>query len=409
MEQLRIIPDWDKVSATLKSDLGYAEATVLRTKTIYQFFAEKCCNNEEGDAESTIEAGIKTAGILYEGKTISYSRLTRLRRLGFYLLEYVRTGTMSETRVPPYGQRYGNDEHELLLSKFIHNEQVHHSHAESIISRDKCLIRIFLIYVEEHGYLVDTITASEMIDFLKYMKARRPAGIKSTVSALRHFYLFLINDGMADDRILSSLKAWGPKHHKVYGLLTEEEKRRIIEVIDTETGKRDMAIFLLAMDCGLRSSDICTLKLSEIDWHNAAINIIQQKTKEQVAVPISFRTGNALADYIMSVRGDSDLPYVFIKKSFSGTPMTSSLLCGRLKKLMRLAGINRPASEKINMHTFRRSLGTALIDSGEDMELVAQVLGHKDIEATKVYISSSERQLRMCPLKMPERMNGGVC
>ena len=58
-------------------------------------------------------------------------------------------------------------------------------------------------------------------------------------------------------------------------------KRQIIEGIDTTTeiGKRDMAVFLLAMDCGIRSSDICTLKLSEIDWHNASVNIIQKKSQ----------------------------------------------------------------------------------------------------------------------------------
>lgn len=55
-------------------------------------------------------------------------------------------------------------------------------------------------------------------------------------------------------------------------------------------------------------------------------------------------------------------------------------------------------------------MGTALINSGEDLETVAQVLGHKDKEATKLYISISEKMLRSCPLDMPEfsEENGGV-
>jgi site-specific recombinase XerD len=69
---------------------------------------------------------------------------------------------------------------------------------------------------------------------------------------------------------------------------------------------------------------------------------------------------------------------------------------------MQKAEIVRPASEKISMHTFRRSLGTALIDSGESVEMVAQILGHKDKEATKKYISVSEKMLRACPLAMPK-------
>ena len=54
------------------------------------------------------------------------------------------------------------------------------------------------------------------------------------------------------------------------------------------------------------------------------------------------------------------------------------------------------------MHTFRRSLGSEMIDSGESLEMVAQVLGHRDREATKGYISISERMLRKCPLDMPQ-------
>ena len=53
------------------------------------------------------------------------------------------------------------------------------------------------------------------------------------------------------------------------------------------------------------------------------------------------------------------------------------------------------------MHTFRRSPGTALIDSGENLEMVAQILGHKDKEATKGYITVSEKLLRSCPMDMP--------
>ncbi|HJD26595.1 MAG TPA: tyrosine-type recombinase/integrase, partial [Candidatus Blautia intestinipullorum] len=142
--------------------------------------------------------------------------------------------------------------------------------------------------------------------------------------------------------------------------------------------------------------------LRDIDWYSASISIIQKKTGKQVSIPFSERTGDALADYILNARGTSSLPYVFLKKSYCDSSLTSSLLCQRLKKLMQRAGITRPAAEKINMHTFRRSLGTSLIDSGESLEMVAQILGHKDIEATKRYISVSEQMLRSCPMPMPE-------
>ena len=203
---------------------------------------------------------------------------------------------------------------------------------------------------------------------------------------------------------MHAIKAWDTPHKRIYGILTDDEKEKLLDAADggSDIGKRDKAILMLAMDCGLRSSDLCNLKLRDIDWHSASISIIQKKTGKQVSIPFSERTGSALADYILNVRGTSSLPYVFLKKSYCDSSLTSSLLCQRFKKLIQRAGITRPATEKINMHTFRRSLGTSLIDSGESLEMVAQILGHKDIEATKRYISVSEQMLRSCPMPMPE-------
>lgn len=176
-----------------------------------------------------------------------------------------------------------------------------------------------------------------------------------------------------------------------------------MDAIDTgnDIGKRDKAIMMLAMDCGLRSSDICGLKLNEIDWRTSSVCFIHQKTKKAVSVPFSRKTGDAITDYILNARGKSDLPYVFLKKSYFDSAMTSSLLCTRIKKYLKTANINHPKAERISMHTFRRSLGTALIDSGENLEIVAQVLGHKDKDATKGYISVSEKMLRSCAMDMP--------
>ncbi len=92
--------------------------------------------------------------------------------------------------------------------------------------------------------------------------------------------------------------------------------------------------------------------------------------------------------------------------------MTSSLLCSRLNHYMKKAGIERPKKDKMSMHTFRRSLGTELLDSGEDFEMIAQILGHSDKEATKIYVSVSDVMLRACSLDMPpvtQKDGGATC
>lgn len=405
-------PEWDTISENLKAGLGYSEATLKRTKYTYHVFKrEFCYDYNGGDAESIIKHGIERADNAFETGNISKDKLLRIRRLAFRILQYIETGRITWERAPLYGRQYGEAENEALLAAYVSTEKSESRHAESIIKRDENIIRQYILYAEENDINILKADACNMIAFLSHMKRLRPAGLQSTASALKHFYLYLIEIEKTQPGILAAIKAWDTPHKRIYGIFSEDEKRKLAAAPDesSDVGKRDKAVIMLAIDCGLRSSDICNLKLTDIDWRTASLNIIQKKTGTQVAVPFSNETGNALADYILNARGTSPLPYVFLKRSYFDSAMTSALLCHRLKKLMKKAGINRPASEKISMHTFRRSLGTSLVNSGETMEMVAQVLGHKDKEATKGYISVSERMLRLCPLPMPELSERKVC
>ena len=403
MIPLRTFPEWEAIAEHLRNSLGYSEATIMRTSYTYNVFVKDYCTFEGNDAASILQNGIEKADKAYENGVISKDKLLRIRRLAFRMIQFVETDSISWKRAPLYGKKYGNCHNESLLASYIEREQTEHRHAESIINRDENLIRQYILFAEKNGKNIKDMDTQGVLDFLSHMKLSRPAGLKSTVSALKHFYLFLIDNGLAETDILLALKPWDTPHRKIYGILSSSEKEALLDVIDnnTDIGKRDRAIMMLVMDCGLRSSDICSLKLSEIDWRTSSVRIIQQKTQNQLAVPFSRKTGDAIADYILNARGESDLPYVFLKKSYFDSAMTSSLLCTRIKKYLGKAGINHPESEKISMHTFRWSLGTALIDSGENLEMVAQVLGHKDKETTKGYITVSEKLLRSCPMDMP--------
>ena len=404
MQTLNRIPDWDYFSENLRNKLGYYDATLERTKSTYNDFVRNYCALEGGDAETAIIQGISKAGNAYEENEISKDKLVRIRRLAFRMLQLINDGEISWKRTPLYGRRFGSDSNETLLTAFTEAERNNHKHAESIIKRDENIIRQFILYSERNGIDIVAVTVTDIIAFLSYMKTRRPAGIKSTASALKHFYQYCVERGLVNPEIIRAIKPWDTPHKRIYGVLSAKEKTDLIHAMDsdTEIGKRDKAIFMLAMDCGLRSSDICNLTLNEIDWRTASVNIVQKKTGNPLAVPFSTETGNALADYILNAREYSALPYVFLKKTYCDSAMTSALLCQRMKKLVEKAGIHHPASDKISMHTFRRSLGSEMIDSGESLEMVAQVLGHRDREATKGYISISERMLRKCPLDMPQ-------
>lgn len=392
------IPQWETVIEHLRSDLHWSESTIERSRSVYHKFTQVYCR-EGGDAKEQIENGIEAVSIAFEQGLISRDQLLRMRRMAYRMLMLLDNECISWDRVPRYGQEQGNERHETLLAEFIAED----SHAESIQKRDEGIVRQYILYAEKQKSKdILEMNVQDVLDFLKCMKVRRRAGLKSVVSAMKHFYGFLIGRGMVNENLMFALKSWDTPHLRTHGILSQDEKNALLNAIDvsTDIGKRDYAIFSLAIDCGIRSADITALKLEDIQWKTSSISIVQSKTKKPLVVPFSRRTGDALANYILNARGSTSLRNIFVKESYFDRRMTSSLLCQRLKHYLKKAGIERPESDKIGMHTFRRSLGSELIDNGTDLEMIAQVLGHADTNATKRYLSFSGQTLKNCAIDM---------
>lgn len=270
----------------------------------YNVFVRDYCGAKEGNTISIIQQGIEQTEMAFESGGISRDKLLRMRRLAFRILQLIETGQINWKCAPLYGKIYGNSSNEALLSSYVEVERKEHRHAESIIKRDENIIRQYIRYAEENKLSIAHAKTQDILAFLSFMKKRRPAGLKSVASALKHFYIFLIDSGMADANILLAIKPWDTPQKRVYGVFSAEEIQRLKDAATqlsvTETGRRDKAIIMLAIDCGIRSSDICCLKLEDIDWRSASISIIQKKTGLPHTAPFSAETGEALADYILN-------------------------------------------------------------------------------------------------------------
>ena len=86
---------------------------------------------------------------------------------------------------------------------------------------------------------------------------------------------------------------------------------------DSTIGKRDLAIILVAYCTGLRGIDIIGIKLSDIDWHNHKVSVVQSKTHTPIVSELNGATLNALADYILDWRPKCDIPEVFVNSKGS--------------------------------------------------------------------------------------------
>ena len=401
MSNTNKIPTWEELQTAFK-EFGYSELSIARERCVYSRFVNNYCHPKPDESNiDTITNAINSAKDDYKNGNLSKKWYVQYRRISGKLICLINNGKLEWMHLGPLDKKYANARHEELLQSFLQQEVG--KHASSINYRSENIVRQFLLYIEEEKHLnINEINEQDVLDYLKYMHTRRKSGIKQIISSMRYFFDFLIEREVIRKHLRSVLQYWGTPHTKTYRVLSIEEREKILNVIDTSTsiGKRDYAICSLAADCGLRCSDIALLKLTDINWKEASIFITQSKTSKPLKLPFSSRTGDALADYILNARQSTNVPYVFTKERFSDTPMTASLINRRLKEHVVSAGSPLSENESISIHTFRRSLGTDLIDSGNTLELVAQVLGHDGISTVQRYISYTNDALLDCALDL---------
>ena len=189
---------------------------------------------------------------------------------------------------------------------------------------------------------------------------------------------------------------------RVLPRFTQDEVGRLLAVIDTATavGKRDDAMVRLAVSTGLRCGDITGLRLENIDWRRDEIRIVQRKTSVPLALPLTVEAGNAVADYVLNARPASDEPEVFLRAYAPYVRLTGPTGALIMNRYLRAAGIRHKAGDGKTFHALRRTMGTRLIETGTDLPMAAQILGHSRIDSSKRYIALDTDSLRECCLPL---------
>ena len=202
------------------------------------------------------------------------------------------------------------------------------------------------------------------------------------LSSLRSFFDWLILEGERGDNPCDAVD-----HPKLGRYLPEvlsvEEVTAIIEGVDTRTwqGVRDRAILEILYGCGLRVSEVCTLRISNVYETEEFIRIIGKGNKERL-VPIGGAAVEAYREWI-AMRPEAFSPayddFVFLNRF--GKPLSRVSVFNMVKKSAQLAGVTK----EISPHTFRHSFATHLIENGADLRVVQEMLGHESILTTEIY------------------------
>lgn len=254
----------------------------------------------------------------------------------------------------------------------------------------------------------DVTQITNMI-ILQYIQQRmsyytRPI-ILHTLTSIRQLFFYLYETGQTEKNLsLVVPKAGAPVTRHVPGTFSREEIEKLLGAMDRADarGKRDYAMLLIASRLGLRSSDICQLRFSELDWKQNRIMLKQKKTGAQIELPLLSEIGEAMIDYLRYGRPYSDLPYVFLKHVPPYGVVTGAAFFNAIKTGMRHAGIEHTADRKHGPHALRHSLATMLLEQNTPLPVITGILGHKNPETTKLYLSIDLPSLHKCALDVPE-------
>lgn len=258
-------------------------------------------------------------------------------------------------------------------------------------------IELFMQYLKgiSHSMLLKHITQENIESFLAYLyKLGLSASSQARIlSGIKKFYTYLLQEKIVEENptILISSPSIG-RH--LPDVLSYDEICSMIDTIDLsqQFGHRNRAILEIMYACGLRVSEVISLKISDIYVNDEFIRIIGKGEKERL-IPISQATIKTLYLYIEGER--KHLPIkprhtdtVFINRRGSGLSRQMVFLI--IKDLAEKAGIKK----NIGPHTVRHSFATHLLEGGADLRAVQQMLGHSSISTTEIYTHISDQYLR---------------
>lgn len=213
------------------------------------------------------------------------------------------------------------------------------------------------------------------------------------ISGIHSFFRFLLlNDDIEAD---PSELLEGPRIGlHLPEVLTVEEIDRIIAVIDLSKpeGQRNRAILETLYSCGLRVSELCNLKLSNLYFDEEFIRVEGKGGKERL-VPISQRAIKEINYYMI------DRKRIEIKKGYEDYLFVSARLKKNLSRIMIFHLIKEYAqtagiTKIISPHTFRHSFATHLLEGGANLRVIQCMLGHESITTTEIYTHIDRSMLR---------------
>ena len=252
-----------------------------------------------------------------------------------------------------------------------------------------------LNYMDDCGTAIEDVTLDYLHEFSAAMAdlGIAPRSQARVISGVKSLFKFLCLEGYRQDDPSELLEAPKIGRH-LPDVLTVDEIDSIIRQIDLSLpeGQRNRAMIETMYSCGLRVSELCSLKMEDLFLEEGFIKVMGKGSKQRL-VPVSGRAIHEIELY-MADRCHIDIKpgaerFLFLSIR-RGRPISRIMVFDIVKDLTAKAGINKTVSP----HTFRHSFATHLLEGGANLRAIQCMLGHEKISTTEIYTHIDRSRLR---------------
>ena len=250
----------------------------------------------------------------------------------------------------------------------------------------------FKAYLQEYENEYTTATGKKV----KRIRRNNEYGINRKLSGIRGLFLYLYKNDYIDHNITDKLD-FKKLHQKMKRPLTTQDVLNLIEVLyDGENffdgrsrasylnrKQRDIALFTAYLGTGCRVSELVNLNINDVDFESSSF-IVTRKGGDQQEIFMPLQVENEMLKYVeerLSDEDTKDTDPLFISRN--GKRILPQTVEKNLKNYCRAAGITDP--DKMHPHALRRTFACNMIADGVDIKMVAELMGHKNIEVTHRY------------------------
>jgi site-specific recombinase XerD len=238
---------------------------------------------------------------------------------------------------------------------------------------------------------------------------RSPKTVSGVVSSIRDFLRFLQTRGVDTSRTLRLLKAPRTSRHlSSRKALTVPQTRALLATLQGRDPRamRDLAIFLLLGQTGLRASDVARLQIQDIDGRARTVTIRRSKSRRPSELPITDEARAAVLRYVRHGRPRVATSALFVTQAFPyDVGMTAHSVSSVVARAFKKARIEHPSK---GAHVLRHTLATRLVAARQPLKAIADVMRHRDIDTTVRYVRVNLERLQAATRAWPVGADDGA-